>query len=375
MGKEADPVANTKRKPSGGRSRQADTGAFAKFKAELEAGTAGRAYVFYGEEAYLRDYYLGKLRDLLVSETTAAFNYHRMEGKNLTVQRLTEAVEAMPMMADRTLVVVSDYDLFRLGEGDRTRITALLSDLPEWCCLVFHYDTVSYQPNRTMKKLCKALDENVEAVEFRPLGESDLIRWVGRRFRELDREIDTGTAQYLIFTCGDLIAGLIPETAKIAAYAQGKAVTRQDIDDVAIPVLSAEVYRLTDAAARGDGNAAAAVLGSLLKMQYEPVYLLASVGSHMRRLYAARTAVEQGKNQAWLMDLFGIREYPAKLLMRAARNVETPWCREAVCWCETLDRRLKSESGIDGEGELKLLILRLCTGRSAGRNPSYGGRA
>ena len=51
--------------------------ALRKLKADLAAGTAGSAYIFYGEESYLREYYLGELRkswfprDLRPSTATA----------------------------------------------------------------------------------------------------------------------------------------------------------------------------------------------------------------------------------------------------------------------------------------------------------------
>ena len=40
--------------------------AFQKLKNDLAAGTAGNAYIFYGEETYLREYYLKELRKKLV---------------------------------------------------------------------------------------------------------------------------------------------------------------------------------------------------------------------------------------------------------------------------------------------------------------------
>ena len=39
--------------------------AFQKLKNDLAAGTAGDAYIFYGEETDLRGYYLKKLREKL----------------------------------------------------------------------------------------------------------------------------------------------------------------------------------------------------------------------------------------------------------------------------------------------------------------------
>ena len=79
-----------------------------KLKQDLSAGTLGGAYIFYGEESYLREYYLEEMRKKLVPGGFEAFNYHRVEGKDVDVQTLAEMAEAMPMMAERTLVAAVD---------------------------------------------------------------------------------------------------------------------------------------------------------------------------------------------------------------------------------------------------------------------------
>ena len=233
--------------------------AFQALKADLAAGTARCCYIFYGEESYLREYYLEQLRKTLVPSGFEEFNYHRLEGKDLTVQSLSEMAEAMPMMAERTLIVVTDFDLFKLGEEQREKLLAFLEDIPPYCCVVFVYDTIAYKPNKTMKKLCRALDAHVQAVEFRPADSNDLIAWIARRFRALGKDIDRQTAEYLIFTCGGLMTGLVPEITKIGTYARGKTITQADIDAVADPVLSAEVFRLSDAVLQGNYDKAARI--------------------------------------------------------------------------------------------------------------------
>lgn len=334
--------------------------AFQKLKTDLSAGTPACAYIFYGEESYLREYYLGELRKKLVPAGFEEFNYHVLEGKDLTVQALAEMAEAMPMMTERTLIVVTDYDIFRLGEEQREKLVAFLGDIPPYCCLVFVYSTVEYKPNKTMKKLCKAIGDHVETVEFRAADSSDLIAWITRRFRALGKEIDRQTAEYLIFTCGGLMTGLVPEITKIGTYAKGRTITQKDIDAVADPVLSAEVFRLSDAVLEGNYDKAASILGELLKMQTEPILILASLGSQLRRIYTARLAIDSGKDKYWLMELWEMKsDYPAKLLLSAAKKTTTAWCADAVKMCQTLDRRMKSEKGIDAVGELKLLLVRL----------------
>jgi DNA polymerase-3 subunit delta len=211
-----------------------------------------------------------------------------------------------------------------------------------------------------MKKLCKAVSDHVEAVEFRAAENSDLISWITRRFKALGKEIDRQTAEYLIFTCGGLMTGLVPEITKIGTYAKGKAITQKDIDAVADPVLSAEVFKLSDAVLQGDYDRAAEILGDLLKMQTEPIMILAALGSQLRRIYTARLAIDSGKDKYWLMELWDMKsDYPAKLLLSSAKKTTAAWCSDALKMCQTLDRRMKSEKGIDSAGELKLLLVRL----------------
>jgi len=226
--------------------------------------------------------------------------------------------------------------------------------------VVFVYDTLVYKPNKTLKKLCKAIGDHVEAVEFRAAENSDLISWIARRFKALGKEIDRQTAEYLIFTCGGLMTGLVPEITKIGTYAKGKTITQKDIDAVADPVLSAEVFKLSDAVLQGDYDRAAGILGDLLKMQTEPIMILAALGSQLRRIYTARMAIDSGKDKYWLMELWDMKsDYPAKLLLAAAKRTTAAWCADAVKMCQVLDRRMKSEKGIDSAGELKLLLVRL----------------
>ena len=334
--------------------------AFQKLKNDLSEGTLGCAYIFYGEESYLREYYLGELRKALVPAGFEDFNYHRLEGKDLTVQTLSEMAEAMPMLAERTLIVVTDYDIFKLNEEQREKMIAFLDDIPPYCCVVFVYDTLDYKPNKTMKKLCKAIGDHVEAVEFRAAENSDLISWITRRFKALGKEIDRQTAEYLIFTCGGLMTGLVPEITKIGTYAKGKTITQKDIDAVADPVLSAEVFKLSNAVLQGNYDRAAEILGDLLKMQTEPIMILAALGSQLRRIYTARLAIDSGKDKYWLMELWDMKsDFPANMLLSSAKKTSAAWCSDALKICQTLDRRMKSEKGIDSAGELKLLLVRL----------------
>lgn len=337
--------------------------AYEQLKADLAAGELGTVYIFHGEESYLREYYLEEMRKSLVPAGFEEFNYHKLEGKGLTAQVLTETVEAMPMMAQRTMVQVVDWDLFKLSEEQRNAVIALLEDFPPYCCLVLVYDQVEYKPNKTYKKLYAAIDKRARAVKFEEQSQNEILKWISRRFKAAGHTIDAPTAEHLIFTCGSLMNGLIPEIGKIAAYAKNERVTKADIDAVAAPVLEAQVFEMTGAVSRGDFDKASEVLGSLLKLQEEPFMLLALMGKELRKLHTARIALDTGRDKFWLMERWNMRsDYPAKLLLENARRCSRGWCANAVRRCYEVDLRIKSVSGADGAAELKMLLMELAQG-------------
>ena len=340
------------------------SGGYEALRAAIKAGVPANLYIFYGEERYLLQTMAQQLKDLLIPESFEEFNYHRLTGKGLTVQELAETAEAMPMMAEHTLITVTDLDIFKLDEGQRTALIQLLSDFPSYCTLVFLYEQVTYKRDGKMKKLCAALNESVQEVEFVQQERSDLLKWLKRRFAATGHDIDQTAADHLLFTCGSLMRGLIPEIEKIAAYAKGERITVADIDAVAEPVLDARIFDMTNAVTARDYDRAAAILSELLRMQTEPIVILAALGKELRRLYTARLALDGGKDRIWLKELWSMSsDYPARLLLQAARNVDHAWCRQAVKRSQTLDRRMKSERNMDSEGELKLFLMELAGAR------------
>ena len=126
-----------------------DTSGFDKLKKDLSAGKPGQLYIFHGEETYLRDYYLGRLREAILTGGLGDFNRHNIGAKEMSPHALEEAVDCLPMMAERTLVEVADFDLFRAGEKEE--YIRILSNLPDYCCLVFVYDVLEYKPDARTK--------------------------------------------------------------------------------------------------------------------------------------------------------------------------------------------------------------------------------
>lgn len=334
--------------------KQPDAAGFDKLKRDLSDKKPGQLYIFHGEETYLREHYLGRLRDTVLTGGLGEFNRHDLSAKDMSPHALEEAVDCLPMMAERTLVLVTDFDLFKAGDKDA--YIQILSNLPGYCCLVFLYDVIEYRPD-ARTKLAAAIKEHGTVVNFVRQDLSDLKEWVHRRFRALGKEIEPRLCGELIELCGDLMQNLGQEIEKIGSYAKGPAITMADIQAVATPQLSAVVFRIADAIGEKRYDEAAAVLGDLYRMQVTPYEIMGAFGTQMRKLYSARLALEQGRDAAYVGRLWGMK-FPANRLMNSARRFSLPWCRRAVVRCAQTDLAMKS-TGQDARELMTTLLLEL----------------
>ena len=88
-----------------------DAAGLRQLKEDLKTNAIGRCYLFHGEEAYLRDYYLGQIKKALLPAGMEDFNLHLLEGKTFTLHALEEALDCLPMMSERTVILVTDLDI------------------------------------------------------------------------------------------------------------------------------------------------------------------------------------------------------------------------------------------------------------------------
>ena len=155
-----------------------------------------------------------------------------------------------------------------------------------------------------------------------------------------------------------LMTTLAGEIDKIAAYQQGPAITRGAIDAVVIPALSAQTFDISDAVVKEDFETALSKLQELYAMQTDPIAVLGAIGAQLRRLFYARVILSAGGGQKELMELTGLKSYPAGLTMTAARRVTDGFCQKAVELVLQTDVAMKTGAD-DPERLLELLLVQL----------------
>ena len=332
--------------------------ALAELKAAIREKDPRNLYVFHGEETFLLHHYLEQLRKLLLDELTESFNSHRLNGETFSLQSFADSVENLPMMAEHTFVWVEDIDIFKLGEDDRTKMAEVLSDIPDYCTVVFTYITTPWKADKRLKKLYDAIEKNGSIVEFAKQSQRDLITWVTRHFAAQKKQIAPDLASYLVDITGGTMTALAGEISKICAYSGADVICKSDIDAVTEPVLDAVVFQMTELMSQGEYGAALKKLQQLLKMQQEPILILGAIGGHFRRLSTAKTLADNGKGSQELMQLCAIGDYPARKTMGAASRFSARFYRHAAELILETDYRMKT-SFDDQERLLELLVLQL----------------
>lgn len=320
-----------------------------------------RLYLLSGPEDYLREYYLSELKQLCLPEGEDSFSYRRLDGPEIDLTALREAIDAMPFLSERSFVELRGPELGK--QKDPETMLKLLTDLPDNCTVALVIGSSQELDGRL--KLVKGLRAAARALEFTSQSQSALTGWIGRRFAAAGKSIDLEAAQQLIFISGDLMNRLIPEIDKIAGYAKGDRVTLEDVNAVADRIPEAVVFDLTDAVAQREYNNALGILAELLNDKHnEPIPMLAMLGMQMQRLYAARLAVEKELGTKYVMEVCDLsHDFIARRLIQSARGFTLGQLRRGVELCAEADYRMKS-TGEDDAGIFEETVLRIAAGES-----------
>jgi len=328
---------------------------------ELHEKGPGVLYLLWGAEDYLRSSFLQELRSVCLKEGLEEFDLRQLDGRQLDMEKFSEALDMLPFSDGRCLVDVRDFDPGQCRAETARRLTELLSDIPPWCTVALSLPAGTSPDGRL--SLVKFLKKQGHTVEFTAQPQDKLLPWVARRFSEQGKRIGRAEAERLIFLSGDLMNRLIPEIEKVAAYASGETVTMEDVEAVAHRLPEANVFEMCDSLSRGDVETAARLLAELLSTKESPVAILAVLGGQMRRLYTARLALDEGLGTDFVREICALRlDFVVRKLMDGARRFTLEQLADAVTLCAETDYRMKSSSLDDGE-LLKELLLRLAAER------------
>lgn len=343
-----------------------------KLKQHLKEGTLLPLYVIYGEEGYLVRQYAEKLRGRGVGEDDlGSFNLHRLDGLRCEYDAIEQGAEALPLMAERTCVLVRDYDVgSKEREETHFRLMELVNDPPETCVLIFYYDALQPNGKSARWKEFLAAAENQGAV----------IRLDRRTPEEVVRMLTSGAsrrgctmcpevARLLLDWCGNDLDLLLNELDKLSALADGGEIDRALVERAATRNLESRVFDLSKAILAGQYTKAYEVLGVLFGQKEDPIVINGALAGAWADLYRAKVAMASGKKALEVAGVYSgykNREFRLTNAMRQVSRMSADTLRQGLEVLAEADRRLKS-SRADGRVVLEETAARLIllTGRGA----------
>ena len=324
---------------------------------KLNSTEPGRVYLVYGEEDYLVSLYLNELRNRILPGGDDGFSYKLFSSPDPDINEVSEAVDAVPFLSERTLVELKDPDLNKYKDSEK--LCSILSDVPDYCSVIISLSS-GRTPDKRLK-IYKKLNEISTVIVFDYQNGSPLFSWIKRRFKAEGKVISSELCERLIFISGSGMSGLIPEISKIAAYSKETEITLDDIETVAHHIPEADIYKMTDLLADGNISSAADILSDLLFYKdNEPIAINALMASGFKRMYAAKLADKYGKGWGFLRKTGVVKhDFVAERTFAIAKKLKSSTIKRIVSVCADADFAMKSSAGEESEEILKETFARI----------------
>ena len=84
----------------------------------IERGVLSPVYLLYGDEDYLQELLVHKLKEHLVSPGFGAFNLDELDGEKAAPGQIVGSANTLPVFAQKRLVIVKNPPFFQTGKID-----------------------------------------------------------------------------------------------------------------------------------------------------------------------------------------------------------------------------------------------------------------
>ncbi len=299
-----------------------------------------KAYIFFGEEGYLRQLAVKELihgMGLSMPELN-----HTVFGEKAQALDIINACETLPFMDGKRLVHVKNYEpLTGRGADAAKPLEDYIQKIPESTVLLF--DTEGKADKR--RRLYKAIEKEGCVREFMGLSRSNLRRTVCEEAKKRGLILTIDTAEMLITQSGQDLFTLTGELDKFAGFKQDGKITLEDIRKYAGRSFEYDVFRLHSLFMEGRAAEALILFNRVEEAEKSPFGVIGLLASKFRLILKARAMTDAGYKFADILKLIGANPYAAKEAVKEAKRFTQDELRSAIKELSTLDYRLKSGQG------------------------------
>ena len=216
--------------------------------------------------------------------TTAGMNTARLEARTMTENDLSNAVNAMPFLAPKRLVILSNPSSKYNNPASRKKFLEFLSKTPDTAKFVIHE---LIEPKEVEKHwLVKWAGKNptlIKTQAFLLPKQRDMPGWIINEAKNQEGRIESAAAAKLAEMVGVDTRQAGMEIAKLLAYANWERPVRvSDVEAVCVFTSQQSVFDFVDALSQGNGKTAQKLLHRLL--ENEMVFVMGHGGRQFRLL-------------------------------------------------------------------------------------------
>lgn len=316
--------------------------------------TAGRAFLFYGEEDYLKTHAIKTTRERICPDPSFAFfNDITLDVLDFTPDKLLDAMTPPPMMTEEKLIVIRGLSFNSMKPPEVDALCEALALLPEYDynTVILHVANGSIDEGYSVKKpstIIKKLSEAVTPVYFQSPGDARLAAWAGKHFAHLGVTVSPADCALLISHVGKSMYMLANEIEKVAYYVLSKGknlATSEDILHVTMPNADVGAFALSNAILAGQTADALEALAVMKFERAKPEFIMGELSVTLCNMLAVRCYTDGGKSIKEISKLLGgMHEYKVELLVKAVRRVSPARLTRAVQLCTEADAAIKNRS-------------------------------
>ena len=274
---------------------------------ELKQGILHSFYLLHGEETYLLENALKKIRTHF-GELMPGINFVKIDDTNIT--SLIADIETPAFGYEKKLIIARNTGIFK-KEGRKKNVTqeALLEKISTY----LEENKKTIEASVVLIFVEEAVDKNVLYKAIDKIGvvcafEEQKLPALMARLKGICKaygvEISDVDLRYFIELCGTNMQELINEIRKLIEYTgKGNQITKEAIDLLSIKQLDSVIFDLTDQLGKKETAKAMETLRNLLYRK-EPIQkILITLYNHFKKLYIVKVSEQHQKNIAESLQL------------------------------------------------------------------------
>lgn len=313
---------------------------------ELKTGKLENLYLLYGEETFLLETSLKKMKALF-GELVKGINYILIDDTN--IGELISDIETPAFGYEKKLIIARNTGIFkREGKGRTGGASKELKDkineyLKENIELIKESVVLIFIENEAEKNNIFNTIEKIGTVcNFEEQKPFQIVKRLKGICNSYKVNVDENTLQYLIESCGTNMQDLINEIRKLIEFAgENGTIQKQDIDKLCIKKIESVIFDLTDNLGQKKIKEAMEVLYNLIASKEPMQKILITLYNHFKKLYFTKLAIAYNKDIAQSLNLKPNQMFLVNKYKMQVKGFKTYELRNIIQSLEDLDYKYK----------------------------------